>query len=426
VSKQAAAVGTPFKISQSTTITDLDGVAFDGTNYLVIWQDGRRAVTPPQPGDQDIYGRFVSTAGAPAGVDFKINDGAGKGATLTFGASSYLVVWNEDVADTETRARFVTPAGVLQSAFTVNGSSAPSDNPGAAAFDGTNFLVVWSDEVGGAGVSDLFGQFVSPSATLVGGVIPVATAPGLQLKPFIAFDGINYLITWTDLANDANGNFACEPGEGTCGDIYGQLVSPFGSRVGTNFAVEVDAGNQGISPVAYGAGKYLVAWDRDFNVPSADVYGAFVSPDTVTDPAGVFRLRHPSIGAYLFTLYPSERDAAVTTYGYVYEGVCCNWFTAPAGDGRTELYRLFSATAGEYFFTIYPSERDSAVTTYGYLYEGVAAYCNPTPTAAAPREWFRLRHGNKHLYTVYPEERDSAVINYGYVYEGVSCYLSPP
>jgi Repeat of unknown function (DUF5648) len=77
------------------------------------------------------------------------------------------------------------------------------------------------------------------------------------------------------------------------------------------------------------------------------------------------------------------------------------------------------------FFTITASERDAAVSLYGYVYEGVAAYCHPTSSPAAPNPWYRLRYGNKHLYTVYPSERDAAVSQYGYAYEGITCYLPP-
>ena len=281
VSKQATAVGGPFQLSQSVTVVQVEGIAFDGANYLVIWTDRRRVVAPPsipQPGDKDIYGRFVSPAGVPVGNEFKISDGAGKEASVAFGASRYLVVWNEDFADTETRGRFVTPAGALQTPFTVNGSSAPSDNACRVAFDGTNFLVAWSDDVGGSQSAewDTFAQLVSPAAALVGSPIPITTAPGAQLGPYIAFDGVNYLVTWTDIANDANGDFVCDPGEGTCADVYGQFVSPLGARVGTTFAVAVGAENQSQSPVAYGAGKYLVAWTHRFKAPDADVYGGFV------------------------------------------------------------------------------------------------------------------------------------------------------
>lgn len=274
VSKLGAAVGSPFQISQSTTVGEVDGVAFDGTRYLVVWSNER-----PAGSERDIYGRFVSAAGVPEGSDFEIDDGAGVDATLAFGASSYLVVWIEDSASTEVRGRFITPAGVLQSVFPVNASPAASGSPGALAFDGTNFLAVWTDEIS-PGEWDFFGQLVSPAATLVGSPIPITTAPGTQLLPYVAFDGLNYLITWTDLAND-NGNFVCEAGESTCLDVFGQFLDTSGALLGSNFAVVTDALNQGQSPVAWGAGEYLVAWtDRPFT-PNSDVLGIFIPSDPI-------------------------------------------------------------------------------------------------------------------------------------------------
>jgi len=142
-------------------------------------------------------------------------------------------------------------------------------------------------------------------------------------------------------------------------------------------------------------------------------------------PELVYRLRHAAIGAYLFTIFPSERDSAQGSFGYMYEGVCCKWYGAPASDGRVELHRLFSPSAGEYFFTISTSERDDAVTQFGYTLEGVAAYCHPGSAAPTPTPWHRLRFGNKHFYTAYDSERLDAIA-LGYLYEGISCYLPTP
>jgi hypothetical protein len=225
-------------------------------------------------------------------------------------------------------------------------------------------------------------------------------------------------------------NYATADGTALAGSDYttrtGTLTVPAGTASGALLTVTAvpildDA-------VVEGNQSFSIALSAFTNVVSGPIT---VETITITDnEAGVdktevYRLRHPTIGAYLFTVYPSERDSAVSQYGYIYEGVCCSWFNAPAADGRTEMFRLYSGTAGEYFFTIYPSERDSAVANFGYLFEGVAAYCHPASSPTAPRPWFRLRYGNKHFYTVYPEERDAAVA-LGYVYEGISCYLPPP
>jgi hypothetical protein len=280
VSKAGSAVGSPFFVSQSTTVSEVTGVAFDGTNYLVVWTDMRRVVDPPEPGDKDIYGRLVSTAGAPVASDFKISGVSGVSASVAFAAPNYLVAWTEDVANLEVHARLVTPAGVLQGEFTVNGSAYATDNLVKVATDGTNFLVVWSDEVS-TDNWELFGQLVSPSATLVGSVITIAAIPGPQLAPYIAFDGVNFLVTWSDFRNDVNGNFACDVGEGLCIEIGGQFVSASGALVGGNFPVTADAGAQAQSPTVYGAGRYFVVWTHEFQTPSADVFGTFVPIDLI-------------------------------------------------------------------------------------------------------------------------------------------------
>jgi glucose/arabinose dehydrogenase len=225
--------------------------------------------------------------------------------------------------------------------------------------------------------------------------------------------------------------FATADGSATSGSDFTSTSGTFNIPVGTPSGASLtvapvpildDRDNEGNQSFSIALGNFTNVLAGANTVQTITI----VDNEPGTEISEVYRLRHPSIGAYLFTIYPTERDAAGAQFGYLYEGLCCGWFNTPAGDGRTELFRLFSATAGEYLFTIYASERDNAVAQFGYLYEGVAAYCNPAPTPAATRPWFRLRHGNKHFYTVYPEERDAAVSQYGYVYEGVSCYLPPP
>jgi len=206
----------------------------------------------------------------------------------------------------------------------------------------------------------------------------------------------------------------------------GTLTIPAGTASGTVLVVTTvpildDASTEGNQTFSFTLSAFSDAVPGPVTVQSITI----IDNESGAQVSEVYRLRHPSIGAYLFTIYPTERDAAAAQFGYLYEGICCGWYNTPAGDGRTPLFRLYSAGAGEYFFTIFPSERDSAVAQFGYVYEGVAAYCHPAQTAASPRPWFRLRHGNKHFYTVYPEERDAAVSQLGYVYEGVSCYLPP-
>jgi len=294
----------------------------------------------------------------------------------------------------------------------------------------SNFTTFGEDEVGEvfvAGSGALF-RIVDNAAVTVS-LIPATTTVGEASSS----KAVSLRVTTDDGAPTAAAgsvSFATANGTAVAGSDYtsttGTFTIPAGTPSGATLTLTV------VPILEDGASE----GNQTFSISIGDFTNVVAGPNTLQaitildnepplDVSEVYRLRHPSIGAYLFTIYPTERDAAAAQFGYLYEGICCAWFNVAAGDGRTALFRLYSASAGEYFFTIYPSERDSAVAQYGYVNEGVAAYCRPAPSAGAPRPWFRLRRGNKHFYTVYPEERDAAVANLGYVYEGVSCYLPP-
>lgn len=274
VDKQGVAIGSTFVVSQSVTVRGVDGLAFDGANYLVVWTNGDGE-------NQEIDGRFVSAAGTPIGNDFKVDGARGKDASVAFAAPNYLVVWTENTAGQQVHGRFVAPAGTMGGIFTVNATPGMSDHPKKVATDGTNFFVVWGDSDVTLEDQDLFGQLVAPSGALLGSVFPIVVAPGNQFLPYIAFDGVNFFVTWTDLRNDANNNFGCDPGEGLCADVLGQLVSAAGALVGTNVPITADSGNQGQSPAIFGAGRYLVVFTSGFDTANSDVLGTFVTSDGI-------------------------------------------------------------------------------------------------------------------------------------------------
>jgi hypothetical protein len=58
----------------------------------------------------------------------------------------------------------------------------------------------------------------------------------------------------------------------------------------------------------------------------------------------------------------------------VNEGALGYIATAEGTAGSMPLYRLYLASNGDHFFTTSAAERDNAVASFGYLYEGVAGY----------------------------------------------------
>jgi len=282
ISPSGSVVGSAFRIGPSSGGQELSGGAVGDTNYLIVWRCDEDAGVCT-----GLRGQLVSFAGERLGPVVTISD-AGGDTAVAFDGTNYLVVWRgSGAAAYAVFGRFVSQTGQLVgSAFVINDSAALSFNPVAVEFDGTNYLVVWPDLMGTEDSHewDLFGQLVTPSGNLSGAVIPITTAPGAQNLPFIAFDGAHYLVTWTDSRNDANRDNVCDVGEGTCADVWGQYLSMSGASFGSAFPIAAEAGNQVFSPVTFAAGRYMMVWNSGVTITSdgeligGDVYGTFLEP----------------------------------------------------------------------------------------------------------------------------------------------------
>lgn len=297
VSKSATLIGSNFAISTATGNQRGNYVGFDGTDYLIVWTDDRG-------GDMDVYGQLVSASGSLVGSEIAISTASynQKDPVVAFDGTNYLVAWNDGHRlgagggyGEDIYGQFVTTSGSLSgSNFAINENSYPSDNPLGIAFDGTNYLVTWMDEVGGAGSYewDLFGQHVDTSGNPSGSVITITTAPGGQYFPFVAFDGTSYLVVWTDARNDTNRNGHYDLGEGTGIDIYGQFLDTSGNLLGSEFPITNAASDQIVGWPCFGDTSYIVAWtdNRDEThglyqgFPTGDIYGVFVSQFGPTPP----------------------------------------------------------------------------------------------------------------------------------------------
>src|SRR5437867_797083 len=128
----------------STTFDDhIPQVAFDGTNYLVVYEEVFSST------DHDIIGALVSPTGTVLSIiniDVSANDD--RAPMAAFDGTNYLVVYQETVtsSDHDIIEAFVSPAGVPVTPFVIDGS--PSDDLApAVAFDGTNYLVVYQETV---------------------------------------------------------------------------------------------------------------------------------------------------------------------------------------------------------------------------------------------------------------------------------------
>jgi kumamolisin len=125
---------------------------------------------------------------------------------------------------------------------------------------------------------------------------------------------------------------------------------------------------------------------------------------------------------HFYTTVLTERDAAIRDYGFRSEGIACYVFANPT-DSATPLFRLANFANGDHFFTTSADERDAAIRDYGYQSEGVACYVYSAPTGSA-NPMFRLVNGATadHFYTNSTTERDAAIAQYGYQSESIAFY----
>lgn len=133
-----------------------------------------------------------------------------------------------------------------------------------------NYLVVWQDgEAVMGGESDVYAARVSADgAVLDGKGIAVCKVKGFQIYPTVAFDGSNFLVAWSDFRNGQDWDvYAARISPD------GKVLDPDG------FAIAAGPGNQAyVTAASDGKGTVLLAWSDlrpKPDKPKEEVYALF-------------------------------------------------------------------------------------------------------------------------------------------------------
>lgn len=226
------------------------------TNYLFVWSRGVSVY------DRDAYGVLVGDDGSPSGSVFPVSIGNSESASFVeaaFDGENFLVIWQEGLPTTGSviRAQFVSQTGQLVgNNFSIRPDGLGSDVAQIypdVEFNGENFLVVWDDDRNGN--RDIYGQFVSVTGELVGEDFAITTNSSDQLLVQLAFGGQNFYAVWGDDRLSSNDR-----------SVFGQLIGVDGALIGENMVVSAQANSEARSwpDVAASNGEYLVAWDQEW------------------------------------------------------------------------------------------------------------------------------------------------------------------
>ena len=250
-------------------------VSYDGGNFSLAWLvDNYRT-------SYDVYGARVTPEAqvldsTPLVLATVVGD-QGTPATC-FGAGGFLVAWADHRSDTtcDIIAGRVSDQGEpLDSGGIVVSATRYSQTAPAVASDGADYLVTWSDWRGGSEY-DIYGARVTAAGVVLDSSgIAISTAPRYQEPSALASDGSEYLVVWQDFRVGS-------------WDVYGARVTPAGVvEDSSGIPISTARRYQENPAISFGSADYFVVW-QDLRADNFDIYGARVSPDgTVRDTAGI-------------------------------------------------------------------------------------------------------------------------------------------
>jgi hypothetical protein len=397
-------------------------IAFDGTHYLVVWEDYRRHADGSQHGG--LYGALVTRTGQPVEPEgFLISDAHSRQGmpSVAFNGANFLVVW-EDMRGGQGHdvyAARVSPDGtVLDPDGIPVATATSSQREPSVVSDGDGFLVAWHHERNSSDDAvppehDIHAARVDSNGVVLDPLaLMVSSAPGAQTRPSVAFDGTNYLVAWED---KRAGNF----------DVYASRVSRFGLVLDAN-GIPVSTGpeREGAPTVAYGDGHYLVAWhdSREASYTSS-IFGSRLSTlGTVLDPGGfrISNVPNPQIrprvfyGGGRFLVVWTYASFEFDTYGAVVGagGSVGPSFAIAAGE-RNE-YEASIAFDGEQFFVAWKDQREfsDGGDVYGSRIKAEGIVVDPggraISTTSNQQEFSRVAFDGTNYFVVWMDNRNES------------------
>jgi len=162
-------------------------IAYDGNRCLVVW--------PKSSGP--IYGRFINSQCQPEGSIFMIASAPAGGPNIAFDGTNYLVVWFVGTYPSlELYGHLVSTQGTLVGNPISLALGSDCHRWADIAFDGTKYLVIWQTGENNAG-QKIYGQFIDTDGSHIGDIFMICDDTYQQRWwPAIAVADTNFITVW--------------------------------------------------------------------------------------------------------------------------------------------------------------------------------------------------------------------------------------
>jgi hypothetical protein len=278
---------TPLTLSQSTTADGFGSVTFGGGFYFLMWADYRNYPSP-----DSIYGAMINTSGTNVTGDFQIStngtEGEFAGPQAAFDGTNFLAVWTSGSGNLTLSGQLISPSGTLVgNSFAIYTNSGPTGlTAHSVVFDGTNYLVLFNIGITSASASpggfQILGRFVTTGGGVLTNRVTLTTDAGPQIIPGVDFDGSDFLASWNQGWNPFS---TTSPGK-----INGRFLNAQGNPSIAEFTIFPS--QTGLTwtwaPVLFDGSKYVLVSGLGKQIESAAtssaymtnsiIYGAFVKP----------------------------------------------------------------------------------------------------------------------------------------------------
>ncbi|MDH4211727.1 MAG: hypothetical protein OEV79_09820 [candidate division WOR-3 bacterium] len=168
-------------------------IAYDGNRCLIVWSEEF----------QGVVGRFIDAGGQPEGPSFYIGmtQGVSTLPAIKFGSQYYLIAWADFCptgTDQDIYGQLISVDGNLIGDRILIAEGAANQNSPSVTFDGSDFLVVWVENLNG-----ICGRFLTENGMPVGSEFLISDNSAYERQYPSVEAGTEYFLTiWNEFHTD--------------------------------------------------------------------------------------------------------------------------------------------------------------------------------------------------------------------------------